>query len=119
MKYSIFVQNFIDQIQMIVYNTTFHIEKDSINECLAYLKKQYIPKAAASGFLQKPCLRRIIQTEQEEGESFSVQFHVKNMDTLNFWLQNEGNLLQKDLVNRFGYKIAGFGTLLEELDWKI
>ena len=88
MKYSIFVQNFIDQIQMIVYNTTFHIEKDSINECLAYLKKQYIPKAAASGFLQKPCLRRIIQTEQEEGESFSVQFHVKNMDTLNFWLQN-------------------------------
>ena len=119
MKYSIFVQNFIDQIQMIVYNTTFHIEKDSINECLAYLKKQYIPKAAASGFVQKPCLRRIIQTEQEEGESFSVQFHVKNMDTLNFWLQNEGNLLQKDLVNRFGYKIAGFSTLLEELDWKI
>jgi hypothetical protein len=41
------------------------------------------------------------------------------MDTLNFWLQNEGNLLQKDLVNRFGYKIAGFSTLLEELDWKI
>ena len=87
---------------MIVYNTTFHIEKDSINECLTYLKKQYIPKAAASGFLLKPCLRRIIQAEQEEGESYSIQFHVKNMDTLNYWLQNEGNQLHKDLVNRFG-----------------
>ncbi|MDO4755595.1 MAG: DUF4286 family protein [Parabacteroides sp.] len=104
---------------MIVYNTTFHIEKDSINECLTYLKKQYIPKAAASGFLLNPRLRRIIPTEQgEEGESYSVQFHVKNMDTLNFWLQNEGNLLHKDLVSRLGYKIAGFSTLLEEIDWE-
>lgn len=103
---------------MIVYNTTFHIEKDSINECLTYLKKQYIPKAAASGFLLKPYLRRIIQAEQEEGESYSIQFHVKNMDTLNYWLQNEGNQLHKDLVNRFGYKIAGFSTLLEEIDWE-
>ena len=99
---------------MIVYNTTFHIEKDSINECLAYLKQQYIPQAAASGFLLKPCLRRVLQTEEEEGENYSVQFHVKNIDTL----QNEGNRLHKELVNRFGYKIAGFSTLLEELDWE-
>ena len=103
---------------MIVYNTTFHIEKDSIYECLAYLKQQYIPQAAASGFLLKPCLRRVLQTEEEEGENYSVQFHVKNIDTLNFWLQNEGNRLHKELVNRFGYKIAGFSTLLEELDWE-
>ena len=103
---------------MIVYNTTFHIEKDSINECLAYLKQQYIPQAAASGFQLKPCLRRVLQTEEEEGENYSVQFHVKNIDTLNFWLQNEGNRLHKELVNRFGYKIAGFSTLIEEQDWE-
>lgn len=41
---------------MIVYNTTFHIEKDILDEGLDYLKKQYIPKAVESGFLQRPCL---------------------------------------------------------------
>lgn len=35
---------------MIVYNTTFHIEKDILDESLVYLKKQYIPKAVESGF---------------------------------------------------------------------
>ena len=30
---------------MIVYNTTFHIEKDILDESLDNLKKQYIPKA--------------------------------------------------------------------------
>ena len=72
---------------MIVYNTTFHIEKDILDESLDYLKKQYIPKAVESGFLQRPCLRRVMQAEEGEGISFSVQFHVKNVDTLNFWLR--------------------------------
>lgn len=103
---------------MIVYNTTFHIEKDILDESLDYLKKQYIPKAVESGFLQRPCLRRVMQAEEGEGFSFSVQFHVKNVDTLNFWLQNEGNNLHRALVARFGHKIAGFSTLLEEIDWE-
>ena len=49
---------------MIVYNTTFHIEKDILDESLDYLKKQYIPKAVESGFLQRPCLRRVMQALQ-------------------------------------------------------
>ena len=76
---------------MIVYNTTFHIEKDILD---------------------------VMQAEEGEGISFSVQFHVKNVDTLNFWLQNEGNNLHRALVARFGHKIAGFSTLLEEIDWE-
>jgi Domain of unknown function (DUF4286) len=103
---------------MIVYNTTFHIERDILDESLEYLKKSYIPKAMSSGFLHQPCLRRVMHTEPGEGSSFSVQFHVKNMDTLNFWLQSEGNTLHQDLVKRFGHKIAGFSTLLEEIDWE-
>jgi hypothetical protein len=50
--------------------------------------------------------------------NFSVQFHVKNVDTLNYWIETEGRLLHQDLVNRFGRKIAGFSTLLEEIEWR-
>ena len=35
---------------MIVYNTTFHIEKDILDESLDYLKRQYIPKAVVKCF---------------------------------------------------------------------
>ena len=35
-----------------------------------------------------------------------------------FMLQNEGNNLHRALVARFGHKIAGFSTLLEEIDWE-
>lgn len=101
---------------MIVYNTTFHIHKEILGECLDYLKTSYIPKAMNSGFLHNPYLRRILSSENEEGESYSIQFHAKNIDTLNYWLQNEGAVLQQGLVKRFKERIVGFTTLLEEID---
>ena len=103
---------------MIIYNTTFHIENEVHKECLKYLKKEYIPKAVSSGFMLNPCLRRVLQNEGNEGESYAIQFHVKNRDTLNFWLKQEGIALQQALVARFGSKIAGFTTLLEEIKWE-
>lgn len=104
---------------MIVYNTTFHIENDILDESLAYLKRHYIPKALEGGLLTNPKLRRVMSEEEEDkGINFSVQFDVKDLDTLSGWLQNEGSRLQQGVVARFGHRIAGFSTLLEELDWK-
>lgn len=103
---------------MIVYNTTFHIEKDCVEACLDYLKKEYIPCAMADGSLQQPCLRRVLFV-QDEGESYALQFHVDDVDTLNDWLEKEGHAMHKLLTDRFGHQVAGFTTLLEELDWEV
>lgn len=102
---------------MIVYNTTFHIDNEVLDEGIAYLKEVYLPRASASGFLLNPLLRRVLHHDGDEGVNYSVQFHVKNVDTLNFWLEGEGRVLHQELVDRFGRKIAGFTTLLEEIDW--
>ena len=103
---------------MIVYNTTFNIENDILTVCIEYLKKSYPPRASASGFLRTPYLRRILQDESEDASSYSVQFHVKNPETLEYWMQSEGRALQEELITRFGTKIVGFSTLLEEIDWE-
>ncbi len=101
---------------MIIYNTTFDIDKDILHDSLTYLKKVYIPEAINSGLLTLPCLRRIMHVS-EEGENFAVQFHVKDITTLNYWLNNEGSIINQGLIKRFGDKITGFTTLMEEIDW--
>lgn len=103
---------------MIVYNTTFHIDDDILEDTLSYLAKVYIPEAIAGGFLHQPCLRKILKESEERGESYAVQFHVKNIDTLNYWLEKEGNAIHQALIEQFGSKIVGFTTLLEEIDWE-
>ena len=87
-----------------------------MTECLEYLKLSYIPKAAASGHLSEPCLRRIMNSENDEGESFSVQFCTKDISTLNDWIRKEGAALQQELVKRYSNKIVGFSTLLEDIE---
>ena len=92
------------------------LQSEDIGLGIEYLKKSYIPRAAASGFLRTPYLRRILQDETEDATSYSVQFHVKNPETLEYWMQSEGRDLQQELVNRFGTKLVGFSTLLEEIN---
>lgn len=104
---------------MIIYNTTFHIEKEVLAECVEFLKKNYIPQAASGGFLMEPRMSKVLDSAADTaGESYSIQFRVKNTDTLNYWMEHEGRALHRDLLSRFGQKIAGFSTLLEEIDWE-
>lgn len=100
---------------MIIYNTTFHIQKETLVECLEYLKSTYIPKALESGHLTEPALRKILHSEDEEGENYSVQFNTKDMNTLNDWIRKVGAALQQDLVKRYPNQIVGFSTLLEDI----
>lgn len=60
--------------KMIVYNTTFHIHKDIVDECLEYLKNSYIPKASESGILYSPYLRRILIRGMRKVKVFPYSF---------------------------------------------
>lgn len=101
---------------MIIFNTTFHVEDDVCEDYIRFMKKDYIVRAAGSGFLHEPRFARIHSQHEESGSSYSLQFKVKNVDTLNHWYSIEGENLQKDLTNRFGNKALGFVTLLEEIE---
>lgn len=108
---------FILLFGMIIYNITFHIEKDIVPECLNFLKSIYIPLATQSGFMHSPCLHRVLpHSEEEEGCSFAVQFRVKNIDTLNYWIEREGQAISRQLIQQFGSKVIGFTTVLEEIE---
>lgn len=104
---------------MIVYNTTFHIDPEILEECLKFIRTVYIPRATGRGFLQAPALRRIMVEEEDmKNRSYAIQFHVENVEMLQYWLDNEGVALQQELLQRFGHKVAGFATLLEEMSLK-
>ena len=101
---------------MIIFNTTFHVEDDVCGDYISYMKETYIPKAATSGFLHEPRFARIHAQHEESGSSYSLQFKVKNVDTLNHWFETEGLDLQKEITVRFGNKALGFVTILEEIE---
>lgn len=101
---------------MIIFNTTFHVEDDVCDKYIRFMKEYYIVKAANSGFLHEPRFARIHAQHEESGSSYSLQFKVKNLDTLNHWYAAEGEALQKEITTHFGNRALGFVTILEEID---
>lgn len=102
---------------MLVYNITFHVEDEVQADFLRFLKEEYVPQATQRGFVHSPLLHRVLpHVEEERGHSYAVQFRVKNADTLCFWMEQEGRALSRRLVERYGSKVAGFTTVLEEID---
>ena len=101
---------------MIIFNTTYHVDSGLEDNFIAWLKENYIPVALRRGELSQPQLCRVMTTEECEGSSLSLQFHVKDVETLSRWYDEAGVELSEALVARFGDKVVGFNTLLEVID---
>ena len=103
---------------MILYNITINMDTDIAEACLDYLKRCYLPQATQSGVMFSPKIHKILPYDDAsaQSDSYAIQFNVKNVDTLNYWIEHEGQGISKQLVEHFGNKVVGFTTVLEEID---
>ncbi len=101
---------------MIVYNTTFHAHNDAVEQFLQWLRSEYIPKAIGDGRLSDPRLTLVLNAEESDGKNYSLQFRAADVDTLRDWYEAVGDDLVEIMASKFGQKVAGFSTLLEEVD---
>lgn len=101
---------------MVTLNTTFHVEEEFHLSFLAYLKKTYISEAKTHKHMNGARLCKIHSHTVEEGHTYSVQFSFDNLEELEKWDTTMGKKLNENLLQQFTNKIAGFSTLLEEID---
>lgn len=53
---------------------------------------------------------------EDQGESYSLQFHVKDTDILSHWYAETGEDLACALTQKFNNQVVGFTTLLEIIE---
>lgn len=101
---------------MIIYNTTYHAHKDIATQFVVWLKTYYIPKATACNRISGARLTKVLNAEESDGVNYSLQFNATDLDTLRQWYEEVGDELVVMMSKSFGQKVAGFSTLLEEID---
>lgn len=104
---------------MIIYNTTFHVEDNVHDMFLFFIRNKFVPQAIDSRLLFEPRLTHIYKQHDDNGRSYSLQFRVKDIETLNQWVTSTEQVIQSEIVKNFGHKVAGFVTLMEEVDLDI
>ena len=72
--------------------------------------------ALADGRLSEARLTRVLNAEDSDGVNYSLQFRADNLDTLHGWYAEVGDELVVAMARKFGQQVAGFSTLLEEVE---
>jgi hypothetical protein len=101
---------------MFIYNTTYLVSDKVHDTWLKWVREQHIPFMLDTKYLTQPQVARVITSDKQDGTSFSVQFHVRDMQTLKLWNKEYSVLFQENCSQQFGTEVIFFTTVLELVD---
>ncbi|NDP19808.1 MAG: DUF4286 family protein [Paludibacter sp.] len=98
---------------MLIFNTTYLVSDKARASWLVWVREQHIPFMLESGYFSQPQVARVITSAEQEGTSFSVQFHVNDMRALKQWNQEFNSIFKEKCDQEFGTEVIFFTTVLD------
>lgn len=96
---------------MYIYNVTVNIEKDVHDEWLQWMKETHIPDVMETGMFTGSRILQVM-VDEESGITYSIQYEVKDTETLKLYNEMYAPKLQQDHKDKFEGKFVAFRTLL-------
>lgn len=97
---------------MHVYNVTINVEKQIIEEWLKWMKEIHIPEVMDTGMFTACQINKIL-VEEEQGETFAIQYQAKDLQSIRLYQEMFGPDLQKKTAAKYGDKLVAFRTIME------
>ncbi len=98
---------------MLIYNVTINVEESVKDIWVSWMIKSHIPNVLATGKFLEATMTRVLVEEEMGGVTFSVQYKVKDRETLDLYYQNDAERLRHETMERFGQSLVAFRTELE------
>ena len=98
---------------MFIFNTTFLVSDKAHGAWIKWIKEEYIPFVLKSELLTQPQVTKILSAEEQDGTSFSVQFHAADAASLEMWRKQYENECQMNCFKTFGTEALSFSTVME------
>jgi len=101
---------------MLIFNTTYKVSNKINENWLRWTKENHVPFMLQSGSFSNAQITKIVGSEDDEGISYSIQFHIADMNTLMVWHKDNASTFQKHCAAAFGNQVSFFSTVLELID---
>ena len=99
---------------MILYNVTINVDREVHDEWLEWMKGVHIPDVMNTGLFVDSKIFRI-HADEEEGNTYSIQYFCKSMEDYEKYQNEHAPRLQEEHNNKYKDKFAAFRTILEEV----
>lgn len=101
---------------MYIYNITTNVEPIAHSAWLKWMKEIHIPKVLSTGKFLNAKLTRVLVEEEMGGATYSVQYTVKDKETLESYYAEDATALREEANTRFSGQLVSFRTELEVID---
>ncbi len=98
---------------MLLYNVTVKLEKDIHADWLNWMQNVHVPEVLATGFFCESKILRLLEPEDEEGFTYTIQYFCESRDLLNRYWRESAPALQAAHTERFRGKFVAFRTVME------
>ncbi len=98
---------------MYIYNVTVNIEEDVHLNWLQWMKETHIPDVMSTKLFKGSKIFQVMVDEQQ-GITYSIQYTVKDLETLRLYQEVYAPKLQKEHTEKFKDKFVAFRTILRE-----
>lgn len=98
---------------MIVYNITTKVAHHFVPGWLSWMQQVYLPRLTESGLFQSCELHRLLDQEDDEGETFVAQCRAVSREDYELFAAQYADALRQQGHERFGRHVISFHTLME------
>lgn len=97
---------------MILYNVTISIDDSVHAEWLEWMKIEHIPDVLSTGLFIENKIYKII-TDDENENTYSIQYFLKTMENYEKYQKDFAPKLQQKHMNKYRDKFVAFRTVME------
>ena len=98
---------------MILYNVTVNIDDSVHDEWLEWMRSKHIPDVLSTGLFTESKLYGIRTENEEEENTYSIQYFLRSMDDYKIYQKEYAEKLQFEHTEKFKDKFVAFRTIME------
>lgn len=101
---------------MIIYSITYHINKSLAEEWLSWLKETHLPRVMLSERFFRHTLQELVDPlPLDDVRTFNLQFYTLEVEHLYAYWDDDAQILDGAMTERFGEEISYFETVMRRL----
>jgi len=100
---------------MIVYNVTTKVDCSVADNWVHWMKEVHIPGILATGYFTSYGFYKLLQVDDVEGKTFTVQYFADNLDAYETYIKQYSAAFRQEVMDNYGDKVIAFRSLMEQV----
>lgn len=97
----------------IIYNVTVKVETSIADAWLAWLKDEHVPEVLQTGCFTRAVISRLIETDDSDGPTFSIQYHAISKAQYNRYIEMHAANMRQKGYETWGNHFMAFRSVMQ------